>query len=1130
MIKKFLIALGVFFTLAALPAAGQTTTVTGTIIDPHGIPYASAQIQASLIPPSGATQLSIGGQVYTGFTFNAATATIPGFFTMNLTDNVALSPAGSKWLFTVCENPGAVIPVGHGSICFSTSITITGPTQDISAILNAIAPALSFIGGGGGSGTVGPGTPGTEAVFNGINSVGNGSCTDDLINPVICPNGIDVVQAGYNVQRANIAPGTVASGVVKEVGGQVTAATAADANNVFGILHRGAGAAGNAEITVLGITACTFSNLTTPNDWVVLDTANAPNCLDTGSQIPVKGIQNFGVVQNVNGGPGTPANVFVYVPGAIISASSSGGGTVLNPFGKTPITDNYIVQASDANHVIHISGTAVGKTVTLPQPGTNGTTTFIQSTSNTVCGAVSSCTTPAITVAPTHTLIVFVRCESGTCGAIGGVTDTAGDTFSPLPGTALNSQPNFFQAAFWAPHSSGGVGLTATASWAGTATNAEVSLAEFQNVIGFDQGAGQVGGFGAGISSPPVTTTAAVELLIAGIQQQCGEPDTPGGGYQVLTAGQFFWQQVGTIGNYVGNLSSACLNNGGGARWGASISTFALNGNAPQFGNGFWIWIANHSNPGQSWTVTATASTITACDGTVGASVTLPAGAQDWFESDGTNWDEECGQGTGGGGSGTVTSLTQAGPIVLTPNPTTTTGTIDCPTCALATGTLTSNAIVLGAGTKNAAVLGSLGTTTTVLHGNAAGAPSFGVVSLTADVGGILPTANGGTGTGSNFAAHTFFGNNTGAPTAPAPVLLTVGDLPITPSGSTTVYATISGALTSGDCVSIDASHNLVDAGVAGCGGGGGGGAVTSVGLALPASLFTVSGSPVTVAGTLTGTLISNATANDVFGNCTGAPATPGFCALTGAMLPNPSASTKGGIESFAAVTHQFLNAISVAGVPSAAQPAFTDISGTLAHSQLPALVSGDIPNNAANTSGNAATATALAAVPTQCTAPQFATGIAANGNANCSTPAGGTIGGSATTNSIPMMSTPTSITTSPLSVTGGGTGVSSSVPFSVPSIIFTGAGTQLVLTGGTGGVVLKGSTGANTDMAARFTLSGGGTATYSFIGTYLTAPACTANDQTPGGVANVTPSGTTGYTVQGTAGHVVTVVCGFFN
>ena len=62
------------------------------------------------------------------------------------------------------------------------------------------------------------------------------------------------------------------------------------------------------------------------------------------------------------------------------------------------------------------------------------------------------------------------------------------------------------------------------------------------------------------------------------------------------------------------------------------------------------------------------------------------------------------------------------------------------------TGTLTANQLVIGNGSADVKVLGSAGTTTTVLHGNAAGAPTFGAVSLTADVSGTLPVANGGTG------------------------------------------------------------------------------------------------------------------------------------------------------------------------------------------------------------------------------------------------------------------------------------------------------------------------------------------------------------------------------------------------
>jgi hypothetical protein len=108
---------------------------------------------------------------------------------------------------------------------------------------------------------------------------------------------------------------------------------------------------------------------------------------------------------------------------------------------------------------------------------------------------------------------------------------------------------------------------------------------------------------------------------------------------------------------------------------------------------------------------------------------------------------------------GTVTSVSWTGGIVSVATPTTTpaftiTGTsggipyFSSGTAWASSGVLTANRIVLGGGAGVApTVLGSLGTTTTVLHGNAAGAPTFGAVSLTADVSGALPIANGGTGT-----------------------------------------------------------------------------------------------------------------------------------------------------------------------------------------------------------------------------------------------------------------------------------------------------------------------------------------------------------------------------------------------
>jgi hypothetical protein len=52
---------------------------------------------------------------------------------------------------------------------------------------------------------------------------------------------------------------------------------------------------------------------------------------------------------------------------------------------------------------------------------------------------------------------------------------------------------------------------------------------------------------------------------------------------------------------------------------------------------------------------------------------------------------------------------------------------------------------------------------------------------------------------------------------------------------------------------------------------------------------------------------------------------------LPAARLPNPTASTLGGIESFASVAHQWINAISTSGVPSATQPACGDLSNAAA-------------------------------------------------------------------------------------------------------------------------------------------------------------------------------------------------------
>jgi len=101
--------------------------------------------------------------------------------------------------------------------------------------------------------------------------------------------------------------------------------------------------------------------------------------------------------------------------------------------------------------------------------------------------------------------------------------------------------------------------------------------------------------------------------------------------------------------------------------------------------------------------------------------------------------------GTANGGTN-LTTFTSGGAVYASSASVLTTGTL--PNTAGGTGQ--SSAFtqygVTYASTTTALATTAAGTSTTVLHGNASGAPTFGAVSLTADVTGTLPIANGGTG------------------------------------------------------------------------------------------------------------------------------------------------------------------------------------------------------------------------------------------------------------------------------------------------------------------------------------------------------------------------------------------------
>ena len=105
---------------------------------------------------------------------------------------------------------------------------------------------------------------------------------------------------------------------------------------------------------------------------------------------------------------------------------------------------------------------------------------------------------------------------------------------------------------------------------------------------------------------------------------------------------------------------------------------------------------------------------------------------------------------------------------------------------------------------------------------------------------------------------------------------------------------------------------------------------VTSVALALPSSVFTVSGSPISTSGTLTGTFATQ-TANTIFAGPTGGGAsTPAFRSLVAADLPAGTLRASNNLSDVASVATSATNL----GLGTSSSVTFNDL--TLANSSFP--------------------------------------------------------------------------------------------------------------------------------------------------------------------------------------------------
>ncbi len=384
----------------------------------------------------------------------------------------------------------------------------------------------------------------------------------------------------------------------------------------------------------------------------------------------------------------------------------------------------------------------------------------------------------------------------------------------------------------------------------------------------------------------------------------------------------------------------------------------------------------------------------------------------------------------GGGGSGTVTSVGLALPasiLTVSGTPVTTTGTL--------TGTLatqTANEVWAGPTTGTAAAPTFRHLVTADLPAGTGTVTSAGLTmpAQFSVAGSPVTTAGTLAVTWNTETAHTVLAGPTTGTAAPTFRALASADLPL---GTTSAP----GALQP-DGTSITVTGGVISAVT------GGSGTVTSVGLALPASILTVSGSPVTGAGTLTGALATQTAATVWAGPATGTAAAPTFRALAGTDLPLGTTSAPGALQpdgTTITVTGGVISA--VAGGAGTVTSVGVSMPAQFAVANSPVTTSGTIA-----VTWNTETANTFLAGPTTggAAAPTFRGIVSADlplgttGAAGALRPDGTTI----------------TVAGGVITAVGGGSGTVTSVGLSLPTNVFALSGTPVTGTGTLTGTFLN--------------------------------------------------------------------------
>lgn len=127
--------------------AQNFTTVTGTVLDPNGIPYAFGTVTFTLgpLPFSSAPTLPTTPATPVPGMIGPVGLAANGSFTTTLPSNAQITPGSTQWTPSVClpQTASNVLENPITTNCFTAAaITISGSSQDISTTVNASAFAV----------------------------------------------------------------------------------------------------------------------------------------------------------------------------------------------------------------------------------------------------------------------------------------------------------------------------------------------------------------------------------------------------------------------------------------------------------------------------------------------------------------------------------------------------------------------------------------------------------------------------------------------------------------------------------------------------------------------------------------------------------------------------------------------------------------------------------------------------------------------------------------------------------------------------------------------------------------------------------------------------------------------------